>query len=202
MTTQEVGPLLLDWGVAGLALPGEAVSGDLHLVQPFAGGALVAAVDGLGHGAAAAAAARAAVATLQAHAHEPVLSLLKRCHEALRETRGAALTLASFRADGTLAWAGVGAVEGVLLRAGPGREYVLLQGGVVGLQLPAVRELVLPVAAGDTLVLATDGVRGGFAEGLTADGTPQQLADRVLARDFKGTDDALVLVARYTGGMP
>jgi negative regulator of sigma-B (phosphoserine phosphatase) len=96
----------------------------------------------------------------------------------------------------------VGAVEGVLLRAGPGREYVLLQGGVVGLQLPPVRELVLPVAAGDTLVLATDGVRGGFAEGLTADGTPQQLADRVLARDFKGTDDALVLVARYTGGTP
>src|SRR5262245_34806908 len=86
----------VDCAVAGLALTGQDVSGDLHLVQPFDHGVLVAAVDGLGHGPAAASAARAAVATLAAHAHESVVLLLKRCHEELRETRGAVLTLASF----------------------------------------------------------------------------------------------------------
>jgi hypothetical protein len=29
--------------------------------------------------------------------------------------------------------------------------------------------------------------------------SPQQIADRILKRHFKGTDDALVLVARYVG---
>jgi hypothetical protein len=77
---------------------------------------------------------------------------------------------------------------------------VLLQGGVVGLHLPALRGVVLPVAPGDTLLLATDGVRSGFASGLRLEEAPQQLADRILARDAKGTDDALVLVARYRGG--
>jgi serine phosphatase RsbU (regulator of sigma subunit) len=203
--TRERGLSLLDWGFACRAAPGEAVSGDLHLVQPFVGGALVAAVDGLGHGVAAADAARAAVVTLQAHSHEPVLALLKHCHEALRGTRGVVLTLASFHArDGTMTWAGVGGVEGVLLRAGASsrRADLLLAGGVVGLHLPPLRELVLPVAVGDTLILATDGVRSGFADGLSLESGPQQLADRILARDAKGTDDALVLVARYAGGAP
>src|SRR2546430_400954 len=53
---------VIDWGVAALALAGETESGDLHLVKRVGRGTLVAAVDGLGHGAEAAAAARAAVA--------------------------------------------------------------------------------------------------------------------------------------------
>lgn len=207
MKTKKSGPApLLEWAVASLALPGQAVSGDLHLVQPFANGALVAAVDGLGHGAEAAAAAQLAVATLHAHAHEPVLVLLKRCHEALRKTRGAVMTLASFNAlYGTITWVGVGNVEGVLLHAdpkeGPLRDYVLLHGGVVGLQhLPPLRGFVVPVAPEATLILATDGIRSGFAEGLPLEDPPQLLADRILARNAKGTDDALVVVSRYRGG--
>src|SRR5438128_411421 len=108
----------LEWGVAGMTFPGQPVCGDLQLVEPFPNGVLVAAVDGLGHGAEAASAARLAVATLRAHAHEPVLPLLQRCHEALRATRGAVLTVVSIDArGGTITWAGVGSVEAALLRA-------------------------------------------------------------------------------------
>jgi len=55
------------------------------------------------------------------------------------------------------------------------------------------------VAPGDTLVLATDGIQSGFADELAVDASPQQLADQILARSGKSTDDALVLVARYVG---
>jgi phosphoserine phosphatase RsbX len=196
---------LLDCGIAQRAMPGQAVSGDLHLVQPFPHGVLVAVVDGLGHGEEAAVAAQAAMAALVPRADHSALVLMKHCHEALHGTRGAALTLASFNElDGTVTWLGVGNVDGVVLRAqpqaAPTRDYVLLHGGVVGLQLPPLRAFILPVAPGDTLIMATDGVRPGFAEGLPLKEPPQQLADRILARDGKGTDDALVLVARYLGG--
>jgi hypothetical protein len=198
-------PSVLDWSVASLALQGERVCGDQHVVQPFPNGVLAAVVDGVGHGAEAAAASQAAIATLKAHAHESVLSLLKRCHDNLRQTRGVVLTLASFQLfDGTITWTGVGNVEGVLLRAdageGPVCEYVLQHGGVVGLQLPPLRGLVLPVFLGDTLILATDGIRGGFAERVALEDSPRQIADRILRQEVKGTDDALVLVARYLGG--
>jgi phosphoserine phosphatase RsbX len=55
------------------------------------------------------------------------------------------------------------------------------------------------VAAGDVLILATDGIRAGFADGLKLDEPTRILADKILNRHFKGNDDALVLVARYLG---
>ena len=73
------GSPIVEWGSAGQALDesgrGEE-SGDLHVVAPFAGGALVAVIDGLGHGAEAAAAARAARRVISDHAGEPVLTLV------------------------------------------------------------------------------------------------------------------------------
>ncbi len=105
-----------------------------------------------------------------------------------------------------MTWLGVGNVEGVLLSAGGeaglARESVLLRGGVVGYRLPPLRPAVLTIRPGDTLILATDGIRGGFVSQLTSGEPPQQMADGILARHGKGTDDALVLVARYLGGTP
>jgi phosphoserine phosphatase RsbX len=105
--------------------------------------------------------------------------------------------------ENTLTWLGVGNVEGRLLRADANarrpREEVLLRGGVVGYRLPALQASVIPVAAGDVLILATDGIRAGFADGLKLDEPTRILADKILNRHFKGNDDALVLVARYLG---
>jgi hypothetical protein len=190
--------------VATLALAGERESGDLHVVAPFAGGALVAAIDGLGHGPEAAAAARRAAEAMERDCPKPVADLLERCHEALRGTRGAVITLASFDARANkMTWAGVGNIEGTLLRTEPRdgrpRESVMLVGGVPGHQLPSVRSNALDVWPGETLVLATDGVRGGYLDLVDIGDPPQQLADQLLSEYGKSTDDALVLVARYLG---
>src|SRR5206468_7024586 len=92
----------------------------------------------------------------------------------------------------------------VLLRANrPAKtapERVLMRGGIVGYELPELRSSTLSVSTGDLLIFATDGIRDGFANGLDHGDTPQHLADDILERHFKGTDDALVLVVRYLGG--
>ncbi len=191
----------IEWGVAARPLPGQTASGDLHLVKPLSKGVLLAAVDGLGHGDEATVAAQLAVTTLERNAEEPILSLFNRCHEALRMTRGVVLTLAALHpGEGTLSWLGVGNVEARLLRAdvnaNPRCESVLLRGGVVGYQLPALRASVQPIFPGDLLVFATDGIRAGFAQGVAPGDPPQQIADGILTRHLKGNDDALVLVAR------
>ena len=195
---------VVDWAVATLALAGEPESGDLHVVAPFEDGARVAAIDGLGHGPEAAVAARSAAKALQRDSRRPVGELLERCHESLRGTRGAVITRAWFNGAGaTMSWAGVGNIEGTLLRAEPGwerpRESVMLVGGVPGHQLPTLRPNEWHVSPGDTLVLATDGVRGGYLDLVDVTQSPQQLADHLLAEYGRGTDDALVLVARYLG---
>jgi len=190
------------WAWAGSAL--EAESGDLHVVAAFPGGVLVALIDGLGHGEEAAVAARAAAAVLSAHAADPVTELVQRCHVELRRTRGAVMSVASFvAAPSAMTWLAVGNVDGVLFRASGARaEGIASRGGVVGYQLPALRRATLAVAPGDTLILATDGIRSGFTVDLAQGCDPQPLANDLLARFARGSDDAHVVVARYLGAPP
>ena len=197
---------LLEWGVATLTLAGQLESGDLHLVREVGGGVLVAVVDGLGHGEEAAAAARLAVTTLDQFAPEPIASLVQRCHEALHGTRGAVMSVAYFDPTrDTMTWVGLGNVEGVLVHENwaerSSRTSLITRGGIVGAQpdLLPVRPWVIPVQPGDLLVFATDGIRSGFADDISRRDTPQQVADLLLSRYGKGTDDALVLAARYLG---
>ena len=195
---------LVEYGVAKFVLPGQGESGDHHLLCCNQTGILVAALDGIGHGEEAANAAKAAVSILKAGAKEPVISLMQRCHEGLRSTRGVVLSLASIDPEhGMMTWLGVGNVQGVLMRAGAhkgsAQEVLLLRAGVVGSQLPALQAAVLPIAKGDTLVFVTDGVRSEFAERLSALEPPQRTADKILRQHCRGNDDALVLVVRLTG---
>ena len=195
---------LIAWGVASRPSPGEVVCGDLHLIQPTMDGVLLGVVDGLGHGDAAIAAAQTAIDVLKSHAEESLISLVDRCHAALTKTRGAVMTLATLRwLESKLTWLGVGNVEAILLRADrqakARSDRVLLRSGLVGYQLPVLRAGTLPLAPDDLLIFATDGIDAGFAEGLVCSDSPQQFADGILERHFKGHDDALVLVVRYLG---
>lgn len=195
---------LIDWGMSWRALPGERESGDLHIVSPFEGGVLLGAVDGLGHGPEAAAAARIAGDVLNAHADEPVLSLVNRCHTALRKTRGVVLSMASIIArDNLMTWTAVGNVEAILFHADraarPPRESVSARSGVVGYQLPPLRATVHPIVAGDTLVFATDGIEDGFGSKMKLHLSPQEAASDILDRFGKDSDDALVLAVRWIG---
>ncbi|HVB28248.1 MAG TPA: SpoIIE family protein phosphatase [Terriglobia bacterium] len=195
---------ILKWGVAGRPLTGETLSGDLHLVRPVDNGVLVAVADGLGHGKSAAEASAAALTVAEQWAHEPLVQVLQHCHQKLRTTRGAAMSLAFFNAmNSSMTWVGVGNVEGLLVRSGTdgkrARESLVSSAGVVGVRLPPLHARTLKVAAGDTLILATDGIRRGFGEEAPLAETPDQTAQGILARDGLGTDDALVLVATYQG---
>ena len=194
----------VEWGVAARPKDGEATSGDRFVAAPFPGGILMGAVDGLGHGDDAAAAAERAVGILEQEPQAPLPGLVRRCHEDLLETRGVVLSLGCFReTERTLTWLGVGNVEGVLIRAdsiaAQPRVSLLLRGGVVGYQLPALQAAVLRVAAGDVLIFATDGIRSDFAAGARTGEAPRPQAERLLRVYGKDNDDALVLVVEIRG---
>jgi negative regulator of sigma-B (phosphoserine phosphatase) len=195
---------VLERGVAGQAHEGEGRSGDLAVFAPLARGGLVAVIDGLGHGDAAADAAEMASAIIERYVDEPPQIMLERCHEALRRTRGAVMTLAWFDLQArTMAWTGVGNVEARFVRAGAGpdarHDSPVVLGGVVGYNLPRVRMQTIPLEPGDSVVIATDGVAADYSVSLESGVTAQELADRVLERHGKGTDDALAAAVRYLG---
>jgi phosphoserine phosphatase RsbX len=191
-------------GTAIRPFPGQKVSGDACVVAPFNEGVLVAAIDGLGHGRDAAEAAEEARQCILGCADQNVITIVNICHESLRKTRGAVMSLASFNGlDNTMTWIAVGNVEGYFASAQSKtgeKPCILMRGGVVGGSLPPLRAEILSVAPGDTMVMATDGIRSGFSKAIDPGMDPQKMADEIMAEYAKDNDDALVLAVRWLGG--
>jgi len=193
----------IEWAVAQRTVSGETVSGDRHVVLSHRRGVTLAVIDGVGHGAEAAKAADLAASTLRLMPESSPLVHLNCCHLALAESRGVVMTLAEFNVrDQTLTLCGVGNVEAILVRTSPtpgtpAQERALLRGGVVGAQLPEPYASVVPVHPGDLLLMASDGVKPDFARELAWRSQVQHLADDLLEKNYKGHDDALMLVARF-----
>ena len=198
---QRTGPLT--HGLAARPATGENQSGDRSVVAATGNGVLVAVIDGLGHGPDAAVAAAAAADVLNARADGEPVELLARCHEALRPTRGAAISLAVVTGAGRLDWVAVGNVQGVVAHAASGATSRLVtRGGVAGRRLPPLRASSVALADDDLLILYTDGVDEAAARDLPLPGGPDAIAEQLLQRHARGNDDALVLVARYREQQP
>src|SRR3954453_20550025 len=88
---------VIEWAVAGRPIAGEVCSGDEALVGAVGRDALVAAIDGVGHGSAAGRAPRVAVNTRRADRWGDGVALAERGHVGLGATRGAAVGLAVLR---------------------------------------------------------------------------------------------------------
>jgi negative regulator of sigma-B (phosphoserine phosphatase) len=183
--------------------PGSRVCGDAAMAAPNRHGALLAVVDGLGHGDGAAEAAEAAVATIRQQVDGGLDEVFQTCHVALRRTRGCVMALAAVSAlRPELSWAGVGNVEAAVW-APFGRLRVRLgsRPGIVGYGSATTRAEVIGYGAGDLLVIATDGI--ALLEALPAAARVADIAAAILEEGVRGDDDALVLVARrHSGAAP
>jgi phosphoserine phosphatase RsbX len=199
-----LGPI--EWATAGRPLPGEHVSGDQSIaIGVGAGAALFGVIDGLGHGPDAAAAALRAVDALR-HDHTERLEVLVRlCHRELGGTRGVAMTLARVEyADSTLNWTGVGNVTANLVaKDATGvhiRSSARLAAGIVGYRIPEVNPAQgISLRGGDLIVMATDGITEDHLDHIDFAASARAIAEEILGKFAKESDDALVLAARHRG---
>jgi anti-sigma regulatory factor (Ser/Thr protein kinase) len=157
-------------------------------------------VDGLGHGPLAAVASAAAVlAFRQAGEEETPVEIIHRCHEALRDTRGAVMGVAAIDQEaGRFLFAGVGNIAG-MLHSPTGAHHLLSAAGIVGHRMGTVHLVERVWSAGHAAVLSSDGLSGRW----NLDRYPglmyrhPLMVASVLFRDFgRDTDDASVLVAK------
>ncbi len=199
-----LGPI--EWARAGRPLPGEHSSGDRGIaIDAGPNAALFGLVDGLGHGPDAATAALRAVDTLKRARTERVEVLVQLCHRVLAGTRGVAMTLArvDFTAS-TLTWTGVGNVNANLVAkdvTGTNiRSTARLTAGIVGYRIPEIMPAqVLPMRTGDLIVIASDGIVEDHLDQIDFAASATVIAEEILSKHAKATDDAMVLTARHRG---
>jgi negative regulator of sigma-B (phosphoserine phosphatase) len=193
----------MEWAVAGRPMPGEKRSGDMATVQATDTRCVLAVIDGLGHGPEAAAAAERAVRAIEENPTETLEALMLLTHERLATSRGAAATVAIIDGEkGRMEWVGVGNVDGMLVRADhaarPRTLGVFLCRGVLGYRLPPLHlSPSLQLEHGDSIVIATDGVRGDLTSAVRYELPVDRTAQTILAECAIDDDDALVFVGRY-----
>lgn len=157
----------------------------------------IAVIDGLGHGPDAAAAAARAVDTLAAIPDADVSSSIRACHEALKDTRGAALSVIRIDLDaGRMTFAGLGNVEGVVVSPG-GQHLLIPQRGIAGSIAPRIQEIDEDLPDSFIIMLCTDGIRSGARSDLRFGPiiSAEALANELLTAWGRAVDDAAVVVA-------
>ena len=196
----------IEWAAAARPLSSEEPCGDQPVAIDVSGSAVLFGVlDGLGHGSAAARAAACGLEVLRRDPTKPLGVLIQLCHRAMAETRGGAMTLAriDFEAE-LLTWTGIGNVTANLVaKALTGvalRSSARLGGGIVGYRLPETIHIqTVPIRPGDLLVITTDGITDDYLDTVAFAASAGVIAEQILNRHGKGTDDALVLTARHRG---
>lgn len=198
---REPSPGLTQLGALVLPKPGEGVCGDRWCYHERVEGILVAGIDGLGHGFGAEQAAVEACRTFETEKHRPPLRLMQLLHEALRPTRGAAVTLLEVDWDaGRIVSVGVGNVSAAMIN-GSETKRIATDNGIVGHVVSRPRELIHACQPETVVVLHSDGLTSSW-QAERYPGLMQHhaaLIAGVLYRDCKrGRDDSLVVVIRRT----
>ena len=192
----------LQLGVVCLPKVGESACGDAWTLVHTQQGALICAVDGLGHGPDAAAAARLALDQVEQQATARNLSLqdvIEAVHAALKPTRGAAIALARLHAgEPVCTFCGVGNISAWLLSQGGSRSMVSYN-GILGHQLRKVQEFRYPLDDTALCVLHTDGIatRWRLNDYPGLERSNAALIAGVLYRDHaRRRDDATIVAVR------
>ncbi len=200
----ETAPRSAAGGVAAAALkanyPGASVCGDAFVIRPDRNGLALLVCDGLGHGPAAHEASSAlGEAFLRSDPADPAEALTD-ISRAAEGTRGGVGFACIFpEGEETLRFAGVGNTTALLLSRHRTKRLPSRDGRLGG-ALPRLRQEEVPFPSGTTLILHTDGLR--TLRALDAYKSllhrpPLTMAAVLLCREWRGNDDACVLVARH-----
>lgn len=187
--------------IAGLAAPihGETACGDRIAWVETPGRTVIMVVDGLGHGTEAAKAAEEAAQIFEAHSTEAPGAILARIHDALKKTRGGAAAIAELRPlAGTLTYAGIGNISGVII-SNTGSRNLISHNGTLGHIVTRIQEFKVEWPADGILIMYSDGLQTRWDlssyPGLVTR-NPAIIAG-VLLRDFRRRhDDSSVMVVR------
>jgi len=178
-------------------LSGYEISGDFSVVIRKGNLVNILLADGLGHGEEAARASHQAAATFRANFELDLPDMMKRMHEGLITTRGAAVAIARFDSHlRTLKYVAVGNIESRICSEAASQGCATLN-GTAGLTLPRLVQFDYHLPLGAAFIMHTDGLSSRWNlrdyPGLNLQ-SPGAIAG-VLFRDFaRKRDDASILV--------
>jgi anti-sigma regulatory factor (Ser/Thr protein kinase) len=190
---------LATFGVASMPKTGSKINGDGFLIKSYETGALVAVIDGLGHGQYAHRASRKALDYIENHFRQSLGNIFLGVGRECLSTRGAVMALARFDwQPAKITFASIGNIE-TKVYAGPTDIKLLVRRGVLGKQAPRPLVVEHEWEPGMGLVMHSDGISTHWKWVDFPDlwrMPAQQAAAHLMRYLVKNHDDATVLVAK------
>ncbi|QEP43777.1 hypothetical protein D5085_11985 [Ectothiorhodospiraceae bacterium BW-2] len=181
--------------------PGQIRCGDQATIVHSDHTTYLILVDGLGHGPEAERAALAAIECSKHHLQWPMSERFAVCNEALRSTRGVAMTQIEL-SDNRARIAGVGNVVAIIYPHDSDRHHIYADPGIVGGGYHHLHIQNLTLLPGTLLLLHTDGISEqlqlppglSFDPNCGAEFDFESIADQLLKQWGRSTDDAGLLL--------
>ncbi len=181
--------------------PGETVCGDGYFVKPLGNGLLAMVGDGLGHGAYANEAVQAALQAFRYTRLTDPAEIIREIHMQVKRTRGLVCTVAHLdKKAGVWSLCGVGNIATRIYLGLENKTYTPYN-GIIGHNIPRTMNNTLhPFSKDQMLVMCSDGIRTKWKlseyPALLKE-KPGLIAAAIYKENWRGTDDATVLVSKF-----
>jgi len=191
----------LEFSVFSRPVPGQRYNGDAYFVKRYEDKITFAVIDGLGHGQDAQEASQAAVDCLENYYRRPFAEIFQLCHQRLKKTRGAAMSLCRISLkDRVMTHAGIGNVNTRVYSSEKAPAPFCIN-GTLGVAIRTVKVDDYPLPKDSIIIMFSDGISGRFSPDnlpgfLSLE--PQRLAKRIMDNHAKDNDDATIIVGRLS----
>ena len=189
----------LDLSVFSRPFPGERFNGDAYFIKRYEDMVIFAVIDGLGHGEGAQEASLTAVDCLENYYRRPFTEIFRLCHQRLKKTRGAAMSLCRISLkDRIMTHSGIGNVQTRVYSSEKAPAPFCIN-GTLGVAMQSVKVDDYPLPENYIIVMFSDGISGRFSPDNFPgflNLKPQILAKRIIENHARDNDDATVMVGR------
>lgn len=189
----------MDLSVFSRPLPGQRHNGDACFIKRYEDKVVFAVIDGLGHGRDACEASQAAVDCLNNCYRRPFTEIFRLCHERLKKTRGAAMSLCRINIkDRIMTHAGIGNVDTRVYSSETAPRPFCIN-GTLGVAMRTVKVDEYPLPEHCVIIMFSDGISGRFSpDSLRGflNLKPQSLARQIMDNHARDNDDATIIVGR------
>jgi anti-sigma regulatory factor (Ser/Thr protein kinase) len=187
---------IIETSVFSRPKPGFKNNGDAYFIKKYGDHAVIAVLDGIGHGDKASEASGIALKVIEDKFRDDLEQVVLTMHRKLHGSRGCVIGIVRMNKEGKIEYLGVGNIRAQIYTSELYKRLVSFD-GLVGSNLRTLRTDILTLSTPCLVVLHSDGISSfNFEDKKIVYRPVMEIAKEAFEQHKKSSDDATLLIAR------